>query len=210
MKKISSNQHKHETKNPLRRVLLNRYNLTLKDLVARQVGLGSKHEAIFDAGCGEGFVLEYLSQQFEFPTIIGADISPEAVEEAKSRVSNAKFMVANLASQDFSKDIANLGQSEFDIVLCLEVLEHIPDYSQALENLNKIPARNFIISVPNEPFFRLSNLIALKNVKRLGNDIEHVNNWSTSRFKKILQNYFTIVSCMYPFPWQMYLCQKKN
>lgn len=204
--KISSNQNKHQTKNPLRKLLLNNFHAVLKSLIVENTNLRS----VLEIGCGEGFVLEYLTNHMEIPTIIGTDISDEAVEKAKNRLPQAYFKTADLSSGNFAEALSQFEQPQFDLCLCLEVLEHILDYNKALENLKNIPAETFIISVPNEPFFKLSNLVALKNVKTLGNDPEHVNNWTSQQFKTLLEQHFTVISCHYPFPWQMYLCKKKN
>lgn len=43
-----------------------------------------------------------------------------------------------------------------------------------------------IITIPHEPWFRLSNLLVLKNVLRFGNPIDHINHWNKTSFRKFL------------------------
>jgi ubiquinone/menaquinone biosynthesis C-methylase UbiE len=46
----------------------------------------------------------------------------------------------------------------FDIVLCLEVLEHTHDPVRAIKELARVTRKDLIISIPNEPFFSLLRL----------------------------------------------------
>jgi len=217
---ISSNQSKHETKNPLRQFFLENFNSTLKKAIIEDFIIGEVSEetqatptslgSVLEVGCGEGFVLEYMTRHITITRIFGADISERAVEKAKTRLPQAEIFTADLSSDEFLTQIKALDQPNFDLTLCLEVLEHIKDYQKALQNLKSIPTENFVISVPNEPFFRLSNFIALKNIKDFGNDPEHINNWSVTQFKRLLEEHFVIRNSYYPFPWQMYLCKKRN
>lgn len=52
--------------------------------------------------------------------------------------------------------------------------------------------------------------MSLKNVKILGNDPDHVNNWTFLTFKELMKKHFEVISCSYPFPWQMLICKKKE
>ena len=47
-----------------------------------------------------------------------------------------------------------------------------------------------LISVPNEPFFRGSNLARLQYVKKLGNTPGHVNNFTYLEFRRLIKTYF--------------------
>jgi len=109
------------------------------------------------------------------------------------------------------EDIINTDPAgrNFDLVLAIEVLEHINDYQKALNNISQFSNKYILISVPWEPAFRLSNLLRGKNIKRWGNDIEHVNNWSKKKITKIVSDYFNIIRAEISFPWTVILAQKK-
>lgn len=47
---------------------------------------------------------------------------------------------------------------QFDIVLCQQVLEHVPDPVKAIKELRRVAARQLIITVPYEPFFSIARL----------------------------------------------------
>ena len=67
-----------------------------------------------------------------------------------------------------------------DVVTCIEVLEHLPAVAPAVAELARVTTDRCVVSVPWEPWFRLGNLGRGKNVRRLGNDPEHVQ-WFTPR-----------------------------
>ena len=91
-----------------------------------------------DIGCGNGVFLNHL--KIEKPNIdsIGIDRS----ERALSYV-NAKKKIADINDLPF-------GESEFDCVTCLQVMEHLPTtiYKKSLEELCRISKKYVIISVP--------------------------------------------------------------
>jgi SAM-dependent methyltransferase len=88
---------------------------------------------ILDAGCGRGDYSFYLARRYPEATVIGVDIDTARVERnqrmaEKLRISNVLFQVADLATSQFGEP--------FDIVISIDVLEHIPQQEQALRNLS--------------------------------------------------------------------------
>jgi 2-polyprenyl-3-methyl-5-hydroxy-6-metoxy-1,4-benzoquinol methylase len=98
-------------------------------------------QCILDLGCGPGQFAAYLIDQFPEIQYTGIDFSSVAIEEAKKRCPAACFQLANLHSIDA------IIESKFDVVLIMEVLEHIQN---DLAILTKLPSKiNVIASVPN-------------------------------------------------------------
>ena len=89
----------------------------------------------------------------------------------------------------------------YDLVVCLEVLEHLPDPAPALEELLRVTRRGCLLSVPHEPFFRLGNLLRGKNLTRLGNPSDHLQHWGGLEFEALCRRYFTVRACGSSFPW---------
>ena len=56
----------------------------------------------------------------------------------------------------------------------------------------------------------LSNLLRGKNVTRFGNDIEHVNHWGTSSFRKLLEQRFDVLELTTAYPWMLALVQPRR
>lgn len=73
------------------------------------------------------------------------------------------------------------------MVCCTEVLEHLPDPAKAVAELLRVADKYVVLSVPNEPWFCLGNLISGKNISRLGNPVDHINHYTGRGFVKFLR-----------------------
>jgi SAM-dependent methyltransferase len=84
-------------------------------------------KTICDVGCGTGEVLKQLQETLNNDcAFLGYDISPQAFELAKGRANGKlQFMLA-----DFLEE-----QSNFDLILVLDVIEHLEDYFSFLKRL---------------------------------------------------------------------------
>ena len=58
-----------------------------------------------------------------------------------------------------------------------------------------------VVSVPWEPWFRLGNLGRGKNVRRGGNDPEHLSMFTSPRLRAALEPHFDSVRVVPAFPW---------
>ena len=91
--------------------------------------------------------------------MMGTEYSLHGLDVAKERLPNANFQVIDLA-----KEKLNL---QFDLVTCIDVLEHIEDDRAALINLHSMTAKYLVLSVPLGPLFK-------EEVDRMG----HVHGYS--------------------------------
>lgn len=93
--------------------------------------------SILEVGCGDGRIVNQLIGKYE--NICGLDISKEGLKSVKT--TKVKGSIENLPFQDNS----------FDIVMCCEVLEHLPYpiYNKALGELERVSKEYILISVPN-------------------------------------------------------------
>jgi hypothetical protein len=85
----------------------------------------------------------------------------------------------------------------------------LEDPEKALKELVRVSSKYVILSVPNEPFFMLSNFLRGKNLQRWGNDIEHINHWTLWSFKGFVKKYLKIIFSSSPFPWILLIAQKE-
>jgi SAM-dependent methyltransferase len=110
----------------------------------------------------------------------------------------------------FCMEITSLGfrSGSFELVLCLEVLEHVPDPLVALAELRRVSSRSCLISVPYEPFFRLANFLRGRRVRQLGNHPEHLHHWGPRRFQAFLSRSFHVRELHNAFPWLLALCEQ--
>jgi len=88
-----------------------------------------------------------------------------------------------------------------EAVLCLEVLEHLIQPERALEEICRVCSRYAIMSVPNEPWFRLANLARLKNIRALGNAPGHIQHWGVQSFADLVASYLRVRLVTTSFPW---------
>jgi SAM-dependent methyltransferase len=189
------NLQKHLSRNPLQRFLIWHFHRRVAELV---VATGAR--SILSAGCGEGFVIERLLAGDGQMPIQGLDHDGAAVVAARRRNPETLFHRGDVRRLPFARD-------SFELLLCLQVLEHLPEPVAALEELRRVSGRHCLISVPNEPFFMVANLLRGKNVRAWGNDPGHLHNWTARQFLSMLEEYFRVERVVYPFPWVLALAR---
>jgi ubiquinone/menaquinone biosynthesis C-methylase UbiE len=189
----SRNYKKYNSKNPLMGIVISNFMNNLKETSATLKNINS----VIDIGCGEGFVINCL----DYPKITGVDISRNALRIAKEKNPECEFCSGSIYEISFK-------ENSFDLVIATEVLEHLERPDLALREIRRITKNYCILSVPNEPYFRAMNFFRGKNLARLGNDPEHVQNWSSGKFVSLIDTYFDVLEIRRPFPWTMVLCKK--
>jgi SAM-dependent methyltransferase len=97
--------------------------------------------SLLDVGCGEGYFLKELSDSGL--VLAGCDISPVRLGAARRNLTGTGISL-------FTDDIRCLhhGDGEYDQVTALEVLEHIPEWQQALSELMRVASRRVVVTVP--------------------------------------------------------------
>src|SRR4051812_12329934 len=100
-------------------------------------------EAFLDAGCGDGRYLAALAAELPARRA-GVDLSERILETARGRV-EADYRQASLEQLPFA-------DGEFDLVLCSQVIEHVPDAGRAVDELARVlrPGATLVISTDNE------------------------------------------------------------
>jgi len=99
-------------------------------------GFGS----VLDVGCGEGSNLAFLQGRYAPSRAVGLDLSAEAVARARKRCPGAAFHVGDATRA------AELGP--FDLVTCIDVLEHVERDAELVKALARASARwVFCVSV---------------------------------------------------------------
>ncbi|MBI4091714.1 MAG: class I SAM-dependent methyltransferase [Candidatus Levybacteria bacterium] len=193
----TSNYQKHVSANPLQRFLIdNFYKQLLKTIKPL------KPKRILDVGCGEGFTLIKLKHAKVGEKLEGIDSSIEALGVGRKLYPKLDIKKGDIYKLPY-KD------NSFDLLICTEVLEHLKDPEKALLELLRVTNKYVLLSVPNEPFFMLANLLRGKYLRTFGNHPEHVNQWAPGTFKRFLRKNGLKISCMRrPFPWTMILARK--
>lgn len=193
----TDNYLKHTSKNPLQKFLINRFYSSLLNELIKIVP-----SSILDVGCGEGFTLARIRNAGIKAVLEGVDIRPEAINLGQKLNPELTLRTGNIYQLPYA-------DNSFDAVLCSEVLEHLDDPERALAELRRVIRKYCIISVPNEPLFRIANFLRGKNITRLGNDIEHIQHWSSRGIADLIGNYFSIKTIRTPFPWTVVVGEKR-
>jgi SAM-dependent methyltransferase len=192
----SSNLSKHTSGNPLQRVLLDRFHAAAVGLLGQAAPAPRR---ILDAGCGEGFAMRAVLSAAR-AEVVGLDGSAGAVRIAGQLNPGRRFAAGDLYALPFP-------DRSFDLVVCMEVLEHLDDPHLGLQELARVSAGWLLLSVPHEPLFRGANFLRGKNVRAWGNDPGHVNHWSHRGFLRFVASRCRVVTARTSFPWTLALCR---
>jgi len=106
---------------------LHRINPLRLDYIADNVDLPGA--AVLDVGCGGGLLAEGMASRGA--TVTGMDRSPKALGVARLHAENA-----GVAVEYVENDAENWAQQHagaYDVVTCLEVLEHVPDVERTVQ-----------------------------------------------------------------------------
>lgn len=100
-----------------------------------------KHNVAFgslaDVGCGAGGVLDCLSREFPDARLAGFDVSPDASSFWRAHQNRVEYRQADFLALD----------ERFDVLLLLDVFEHIEDYLGFLKRLSG-RAEFFLFHIP--------------------------------------------------------------
>jgi SAM-dependent methyltransferase len=182
---------KYSTTNPVVLRLLDRWSRVLRGIVHAEALTGAR---IVDVGVGEGLALE---------RIVAGDQAVVGVEYRLDKVRLATDRLPTLAGVVGDAGMLPFPDASVDLVTSIEVLEHLTDPLAAAEEFARIcrPDGRVVVSVPWEPWFRLGNLGRGKNVTRVGNDPEHVQQFTPARLRFLLAAVFDEVEVTRAFPW---------
>lgn len=101
--------------------------------------LDTDSETLLDIGCKDLYFYDKLKDKYK---ITLADYSPGNNLIRKEDIQNLTF-----------------ADKAFDIVICQQVLEHIPNPPKAISELKRITKKQLVISIPHEPFFTFFRLL---------------------------------------------------
>ncbi|WP_396157169.1 class I SAM-dependent methyltransferase [Flavobacterium sp.] len=98
--------------------------------------------------------------------------------------------------------------NEYNLIFLLEVLEHLEFPEKAISELFRVSSKYVLISVPNEPIWRIANMARFQYVKDFGNTPGHINHFNQKKLTKIVKPYGKVIKVFKPFPWLIMLVEK--
>ncbi|MBN1341083.1 MAG: class I SAM-dependent methyltransferase [Phycisphaerae bacterium] len=93
-----------------------------------------------DVGCGDGYLCEQLARR-GFDTIVGIDLANSRLAYAQGRNPHGRFAQSDVNRLPFA-------DASFDVVTCVDVLEHQPDPVGALRELARVARRYVVVKTP--------------------------------------------------------------
>lgn len=181
---------KYASQNPVERRLMDGFFAALDASLPR-----TAPARILEVGVGEGEVTARLAARWPDATFCGVDLpDPELAGHWDGKAFSPLF--GDIGRLPFTDDT-------FDLVLAIEVLEHVPYPELALAELSRVARRDIVVSVPREPIWCAANLARGKYLKDLGNTPGHINHWSRKAFAELVGRRFDVRSVHSPFPWTM-------
>jgi ubiquinone/menaquinone biosynthesis C-methylase UbiE len=144
-----------------------------------QKQIPSDCKTILDVGCGNGILTNFLNDQHsgDFTRICGTDRSETSLKMVKG--------------EKVQSDITNLpfADNEFDIVTCLEVIEHLPQkvFAEALKEIERVASKYVIISVPYNENLDFSKIACIK-CRTEFNPFYHMHTFSTTRLENLFSS----------------------
>ena len=102
--------------------------------IKEQCGGSIKDKRILDVGCGGGILCESLA--LEGAEVVGIDLAEAGLEVAKLHLLESGLDVnyQKITAEEFAESNAET----FDIVTCMEMLEHVPEPSSIIKSCSKL------------------------------------------------------------------------
>jgi ubiquinone/menaquinone biosynthesis C-methylase UbiE len=184
--------------------LLGRYFSTIRELIdLTKVENGAK---AIEIGCGEGLSTQRLAK------MLPKNVKLQASEYVEHQIPYAKKNNPGIKiTQESIYELTHKDNS-FDIVFLPEVLEHLDYPEDALKQLKRVTKKGgyLILGVPNEPLWRILNMLRGKYWRSWGNTPGHLNNWSSGAVSKLVeQNFGKVITVRKPLPWTILLAKKR-
>lgn len=187
---------KYSAGNPIERRMVRRFLATLDEMLPREAP-----RRVLEVGVGEGEIAARVHERFPEADVVGIDLhDPDLAAEWVRRAHIGAFA-----------DVAHLPFPDgcFDLVLGIEVLEHVPDPVRALTEMRRVGSNSLVLSVPREPIWRLANMARGRYLSDRGNTPGHVNHWSGRAFRDLVDGFFEVHVTKTPFPWTVVSARRR-
>lgn len=99
-------------------------------------------QTVLDVGCGEGTLLQAIAQRYPRAVLAGSELSETALETCRRNIGNGHFFRLDLERDEVPP------QSSYDLLTCVQVLEHVQDDVTALKVMRRMCGKYILISVP--------------------------------------------------------------
>lgn len=183
---------KYETEGAAGRWLVDRFYAAVWRVLLPEVSAG---DLVLEVGCGAGYSSFNLRQALPAGVgFIGSDVSASLLRKALLRNPGTDFV------RQSAYELA-LPDKSVDVVVMLEVLEHLEDPARALAEVYRVARKAAVVSTPREPLWRALNFMRGKYVGALGNTPGHIQHWSSRGLRREVEPLFRVMRIAQPLPW---------
>lgn len=123
-----------------------------KYLTIRKLSEDLRPEKVLDIGSNGGNLTAKIAQLFPKAKVCGVDVYEDVVRYAQQRYPKIRFLVADAQSLPFKA-------KEFDLIFCLETLEHIAQPRQTLREIQRCLKDNGQVIISMDSGSTIFNLI---------------------------------------------------
>ena len=138
------------------------------DAILKRIPKGTQN--VLDLGCGDGFLSYRMAEQ-------GYQVT--SMDLSLNRLKRFKEQADRLNIKQIEGDISkvDLPSESFDLIVCSEVIEHLPNYKEVLTEVWRLLKKggHFIVTVPNNQ--RLKIFTCPHCLKKFYQD-DHVNSFT--------------------------------
>jgi 2-polyprenyl-3-methyl-5-hydroxy-6-metoxy-1,4-benzoquinol methylase len=133
----------YSSRNPTRR-WLHRTRLERVEAALRRAAAGAPTARALEVGPGSGVYLPILAELYG--EVVAADVEDAFLEQARGIAATHPNVTA--VADDITR--TDLPDASFDLILCSEVIEHIPDSAAALAGIRRLlrPGGVLVLSTP--------------------------------------------------------------
>jgi len=188
----------YDSNNIVTKMLISRFYKKIR-LIIEEIKPNIKK--ILEIGCGAGESSLRIIKMIPEIQYDATEYDMRYIEEIKKR--NIPLNVC----QENVYEIKHADNS-YDCIIMLEVLEHLEYIEKAITELFRVSRKYIIISVPNEPIWRISNFLRGKYLLNLGNTPGHINHFNEKKLKKIILPFTKKITFYKSFPWIILLAEK--
>ena len=126
---------------------LHSFNLVRLEYLKNNLNQSLDGLSILDVGCGGGILCEPLSR-------LGAEVTGIDSNEKAIKIAKEHARIKKLKINYIHGELSKVEKCSFDIITCMEVLEHVEDINQIISTSNDILKKNgfFFGSTINKTF----------------------------------------------------------
>lgn len=120
---------------------------------------------VCEVGCGSGKILSFLQQRLNKNIIYyGFDISPQAIDKCQE--------IANDNLHFMNTDLLQYDEKTFDVVMAIDVIEHVDDYIGFLKQLRRY-GNHYIFHIPLD--LSIQNVLRVSPIQQVRHQVGHLH-----------------------------------